>query len=50
MLDLGLAYVEKSTEINNLCRRRDSCVVLSNAQHVLPTVVDEANKAMKMPR
>jgi nickel-dependent lactate racemase len=35
---MGLAYVADPREIANLCERHESCIILSNAQRVWPTL------------
>lgn len=39
--DLGLAFVASPQEIDNLCQRHASCIVLSNAQHCWLTIQEE---------
>ncbi len=36
IVDLGLGYVAQAEELNNLCRRHPSCIVVSNAQYARP--------------
>jgi len=38
---LGAAHVESAAEVTRLIDRTDSCVLLTNAQYVLPTALDE---------
>ena len=36
--DLGMGYVDDAAELRRLCGQFDSCIVLSSAQHLVPTV------------
>jgi len=39
--ELGVAYVSNGEEIARLSRRHESCIVLANAQHLIPTARDQ---------
>ena len=39
--ELGIAHVSNGQEIARLCSRRRSCIILANAQNVIPTAAGE---------